>query len=71
MPWLPLAILLIVALTVAALALILFPPGEGGEDSASAEASGEPSSGEGGTQAQQGDESAEGASEYPSPDQMA
>jgi hypothetical protein len=30
MPWLPLAILLIAALTIAALALILFPPGEGG-----------------------------------------
>ena len=28
MPWLPLAILLIATLTVAALALILFPPGE-------------------------------------------
>jgi hypothetical protein len=28
MPWLSLAILLIVALTIAALALILFPPGE-------------------------------------------
>jgi hypothetical protein len=28
MPWLPLAILLIAALTIAALALILFPPGE-------------------------------------------
>lgn len=28
MPWLPLAVLLIVALTAAALALILFPPGE-------------------------------------------
>lgn len=32
MPWLPLAILLIVALTAAALALILFPPGEPSED---------------------------------------
>jgi hypothetical protein len=30
MPWLPLAILLIAALTIAALTLILFPPGEGG-----------------------------------------
>lgn len=30
MPWLPLAILLVAALTIAALALILFPPGEGG-----------------------------------------
>ena len=29
MPWLPLAILLVAALTIAALALILFPPGEG------------------------------------------
>jgi hypothetical protein len=28
MPWLPLAILLIAALTIAAIALILFPPGE-------------------------------------------
>jgi hypothetical protein len=31
MPWLPLAILLIVALTITSLALILYPPGEGGE----------------------------------------
>jgi hypothetical protein len=31
MPWLPLAILLVAALTIAALALILSPPGEGGE----------------------------------------
>jgi hypothetical protein len=30
MPWLPLAILLVVALTIASLALILYPPGEGG-----------------------------------------
>jgi hypothetical protein len=30
MPWLPLAILVVAALTIAALALILFPPGEGG-----------------------------------------
>ena len=28
MPWLPLAILLVAALTIASLALILFPPGE-------------------------------------------
>jgi len=32
MPWLPLAILLIAALTAAALALILFPPGEEGDE---------------------------------------
>ena len=32
MPWLPLAILLIATLTVAALALILFPPGEADDD---------------------------------------
>jgi hypothetical protein len=31
MPWLPLAILLVAILTIAALALILFPLGEGGE----------------------------------------
>jgi hypothetical protein len=51
MPWLPLAILLVAALTIAALALILFPPGEGraqpAEDGIARESHNDPIAGEG------------------------